>query len=299
MTGDELRGVDVDLLADYIGGALAGTPDESVVANLIADDPAWQEAYGSLSGGMAAVEAELGRLGPEPMPDDVAARLDEAFAVPRLTLVHDSGAGAHDVRTEKSPKRERGRPRWITPIAIAAGAVAFVGFGLDYLAGRDDSASDKSASSTAGGAADSAARPDSGRAPAKAESGPGSSSALAAPGPAEVPQAPQILASGMNYSKATLGAEAAQTMSSQSAAATGPLFRLSGATALHECLEMIAGENGAGSITPSSVDFAKFDGKPAIVVRFTAPNGAWAWASGPSCGTLSGHADTLAKVPVR
>jgi len=62
---------------------------------------------------------------------------------------------------------------------------------------------------------------------------------------------------------------------------------------------MIGGENGAGSITASSVDFAKFDGKPAIVVRFTAPNGAWAWASGPSCGTLSGHADTLAKVPVR
>jgi hypothetical protein len=47
------------------------------------------------------------------------------------------------------------------------------------------------------------------------------------------------------------------------------------------------------------VDYAKFNGKPAIVVRFTADNGAWAWASGPSCGTVSGHADTLAKVPVR
>ena len=62
---------------------------------------------------------------------------------------------------------------------------------------------------------------------------------------------------------------------------------------------MIAAENGAGPIAAETVDYAKFNGKPAIVVRFTAGNCAWAWASGPSCGTVSGHADTLAKVPVR
>ena len=45
MTGAEFDGVDIDLLADYIGGALAGTPDESAVAALVADDPAWREAY--------------------------------------------------------------------------------------------------------------------------------------------------------------------------------------------------------------------------------------------------------------
>ena len=28
MTGAEFSGVDIDLLADYIGGALEGTPDE-------------------------------------------------------------------------------------------------------------------------------------------------------------------------------------------------------------------------------------------------------------------------------
>ncbi|MFD0519226.1 hypothetical protein [Paractinoplanes durhamensis] len=50
------------------------------MATLIADDPAWQAAYESLSGGMAAVSAELGRFEPEPMPADVIARLDAALA---------------------------------------------------------------------------------------------------------------------------------------------------------------------------------------------------------------------------
>ncbi|MFI5893243.1 hypothetical protein ACIA5D_24355 [Actinoplanes sp. NPDC051513] len=298
MTGAEFRGVDIDLLADYIGGALAGTPDEPVVATLIADDPAWRDAYESLSGGMAAVEAELGRLGSEPMPDDVVARLEEAFAAPRLTLVQDAGNGADDVRDKElrlSKRRPGRRLRWVTPIAIAAGAVAFVGFGADYLAGRDNSSSDKSATSTAGGAADSQARRDDAQAPAMAESGPGASVA----GKGEVPPAPQVLESGTNYTKKTLAIAPAQTLSSQPAATAGSLVRLNGTTALNECLDMIAAENGAGPIAAETVDYAKFNGKPAIVVRFTAGNGAWAWASGPSCGTVSGHADTLAKVPVR
>jgi hypothetical protein len=227
--------------------------------------------------------------------------------------VQDAGDRADDVREKELdlPKRKSGRRlRWVTPIAIAAGAVAFVGFGADYLAGRDNSASDKSASSTAGGAADTAAREDdSGQAPAMPGSAPGAAessprSAASAPGAShagkgEAPQPPQITGSGMDYTKQTLAAAPPQTLASRSAVATGSLARLNASTALRECLDMIAEENGAGPITAETVDFAKFDGKPAVVVRFTAGNGAWAWASGPSCGTQSGHADTLAKVPVR
>jgi hypothetical protein len=298
VTGAEFRGVDIDLLADYIGGALAGTPDESVVATLIADDPAWRDAYESLSGGMAAVQAELGQFEPEPMPDDVAARLEEAFAAPRMTLVRDAGDAADAVREKEFDlaKRRAGRRlRWVTPIAVAAGAVAFVGFGLDYLAGRDTSSADKAAT-TAGGAADSAARRDNNApAPARAESGPGAAVA----GKGEAPRPPQILATGTNYSAQTLALAPAQILSSRSAAAPAPLARLNATATLQQCLDLIAAANGAGPITTETVDYAKFEGKPAIVVRFTAGNGAWAWASGPSCGTVSGHADTLAKVPVR
>ena len=164
MTGAEFSGVDIDLLADYIGGALEGTPDESVVAALITDDPAWSAAYESLGGAMELVGAELGRFGPEPMPAELADRLEAMFAAPPLTLVRDGAAsveGAPAVpkkRERKSPARTGRRMRWAAPIAVAAGVIAFVGFGLDYLAGRDSSQSDSAGSNTAG-LADSGAAP--------------------------------------------------------------------------------------------------------------------------------------------
>ncbi|MFF5081925.1 hypothetical protein ACFY36_33155 [Actinoplanes sp. NPDC000266] len=278
MTGAaEFSGVDIDLLADYIGGALEGTPDESVVATLIADDPRWRSAYETLGGRMAMVGAELGRLAPEPMPSDLAARLDEAFsAPPRLELVHDAGP-------VERKKRQR---RWVTPIAIAAGVVAFVGFGLDYLAGRDSASDDSAASTAAGGSAE------------------------------QVPAAsPPTLSTGTDYTKATLAIAPSEPLSAASnpdetfsaqkngdraATATVPeLARLVPLTALQECLDAIQRENAGGPIAVESVDYARFNGSPALVVRFTATNGLWAWASGPSCGTPAGDADTLAKLPVR
>ncbi|XVV12777.1 hypothetical protein ACQP2X_49760 [Actinoplanes sp. CA-131856] len=274
MTGAaEFSGVDIDLLADYIGGALEGTPDESVVATLIADDPQWRAAYETLGGRMAMVGAELGRLAPEPMPSDLAARLDEAFsAPPRLEVVHDAGP------VEKKTRHRR----WVTPIAIAAGVVAFVGFGLDYIAGREDSA-DQANTSAAGVAEQS-------------------------------PAAPQILKTGTDYTRATLGTEPPQPLNAASepdatfsadksgdrAAATLPeLSRLLPPEVLQECFDAIQRENAGGPISVTSVDYARFAGAPAVIVRFTAANGMWAWASGAECGTPAGDADTLDKVPVR
>ena len=288
MTGAEFRGVDIDLLADYIGGALSGTPDESAVSTLIAEDPAWRAAYESLSGGMAAVRAELGRFEAEPMPADLADRLDEAFTTtPRLTLLIDP-----DPVPEKQPAKRTRRMRWATPIAIAAGTVALVGFSLDYVAGRESSQSDS---------ASSAGLADSGESTARKE----------AEAPAQANQAGgfTLLATGNDYSASTLTDPASQPLSA--AASTmprlpapdqgdaGPLGRLRGATALADCLNEIAAANAAGPITTQSVDFARFDGAPAIIVRFTAANGAWAWASGPSCGAPGSGAATLAARPVR
>src|SRR4051794_33347873 len=112
---------------------------------------------------MAAVEAELGRFEAEPMPDDIAARLDaaltQATAKPQLTLIHGNGASPVPENV-----RKKGKPRWVTPIAIAAGTVAFVGFGLDYLAGLDRGASDK-ASSTSAAAGSAQERQDTAEAP--------------------------------------------------------------------------------------------------------------------------------------
>ncbi|GAA0450992.1 hypothetical protein Ade02nite_75870 [Paractinoplanes deccanensis] len=279
MTGAEFSGVDIDLLADYIGGALEGTPDESVVATLIADDPRWRAAYETLGGRMAMVGAELGRLPAEPMPDDLAARLDEAFSAPRLTLV----PGDPEAPAAAARKRAGRRMRWATPIAIAAGVVAFVGFGLDYLAGRD-SAQENQATSAAGSAEQAPAAP------------------------------PPTLSSGTDYTRATLTTAPVQPLDAASMPdstfsaeknsdrATGALpglSRLAPLAALQACLDAIQRENAGGPLSVESVDYARFEGAPAVVVRFTAANGLWAWASGAECGTPAGGADTLAKLPVR
>jgi hypothetical protein len=295
VTGAEFRGVDLDLLADYIGGALVGTPDESVVTTLIADDPAWRSAYESLSGDMAAVEAELGRFEAEPMPDDIAVRLDAALAQatekPQLTLIHGDGA---------SHVREKRKLRWVTPIAIAAGAVAFVGFGLDYLAGIERGSADKASTSSAGGTGQD--RQETAEAPALSGTQPESTEPYdAQDGSTGKTAPPQLLFTGRDYTKATLDGVAQQQplAASGTSAPTRALDRLAPSLGLQQCLDKIAEANGAGAIRAETVDYAKFEGEPAIVVRFTAKNGTWVWASGPACGTPDGGADTRAKVPVR
>jgi hypothetical protein len=392
---DQFGEVDIDLLADYVGGALTGTPDESAVAARIADDPVWQSAYTALSEGMTFVTTELSRLTPEPMPADLAAHLDALFTgppadlaaptnavstdavptnaaptdaastdaggddtidaartdfdfsdvrvssvttgesvptdfrrvesgadlgdragaddeiasaepiapelaaptVPHLKLVRGGiadgettssvvdGDGAEGVRkTQPAPRRGR-RLRWVAPIAVAAGLVAFVGFGLDYLAGRDRPTS--SADSAAG------LSDDSGR---------GSAAKVAGGEP--------TLASGTNYTHATLGIAPMQPMTaplSSPGRKTTPEFssgiepalqRLAVPSTLADCLAAIQQANGADGFAVQSVDYARFGGAPAVIVRFTAANGQWAWASGPDCGTPAAGAATLDKVPV-
>jgi hypothetical protein len=406
VTGAEFGGVDIDLLADYIGGVLTGTPEESAVAARIADDPAWQSAFASLTDGMAFVSAELGRFDPEPMPADVAARLDAALTVnaaltadtataadtaltantvttadtpltadtattantasapntattantasgpntattantaptpnaaltadarptgsagstgnaelggdtgsvaeagpvsvadtgpstPHLALVRGDLAVedvANPVR-KKAPAARRGRRlRWAAPIAVAAGVIAFVGFGLDYLAGRSShSASTSSADTAAGSAENKAAAPSVGRPLASG----------------------QLLASGTDYSHATLGVAPVSPLTAPFTPNASPsirrgspgiapdggsaLRRLTGPAALDDCLAAIEQANAVGAISVESVDYARFGGAPAVIVRFSAANGQWAWASGADCGTPAGVAATLDKVPV-
>ncbi|GAB2580375.1 hypothetical protein Aab01nite_56870 [Paractinoplanes abujensis] len=284
MTGADFGRVDIDLLADYIGGALEGTPDESAVATLIAEDPAWRQAYDQLGGAVAEVRAELGRLEPEPMPTDLAAKLDGMFApVPQLTVV--PGGAADGVREKKRHRRMR----WATPIAIAAGVVAFVGFGADYLAGR--SSNDVQTDSAAGNAEGSTAMSDIGGDEVITATGQDYSRAtLAAPPPPTPMSAPRSEA----FASEGQGSQRATTLSADPA-----LARLTARDALDECLAAIERENAGGPLAVQTVDYARFDGVPAVIVRFTAENGAWGWAAGADCGTPAGDADTIEKLPVR
>jgi hypothetical protein len=319
VTGPDFSGVDIDLLADYVGGALTGTLDEARVAALVADDPAWRDAHALLAEGMTAVGHSLRTWGaePEPMPGDVVARLDAALAeagpVTPPAATTDTGRASHPVDAPSADRASAGRSatgagvasgrrlsavpdegvdratpqrarprrralRWAAPIAAAAGVLAFAGIGVSYLGGS--SASDTTSS---GG---SAAMPQR----------------LAA-----LPAEGGITASGIDYGPSTIASGGVAPLSAQGGTPApenprprkgdGPspqvvsekgladgLARLRPRDALQACLDAIAVENGAGEITVQTVDYARFAGVPALVVRFTAGNGTWSWASGPDCG---------------
>jgi len=166
VTGAEFSGVDIDLLADYVGGALDGTPDEAVVAALITEDAAWRDAHALLSDGVAAVTGQLHALGSvaEPMPVDVIARFDAALltATDAPEIADPSGGATvapavmepgtdgaaparHLVAVPSGSRGKRARLlRWAAPVGIAAGVLAFVGFGFQQQfadGGSEDSAS--------------------------------------------------------------------------------------------------------------------------------------------------------------
>ncbi|WP_306211500.1 hypothetical protein [Actinoplanes sp. RD1] len=309
MTGAEFSEVDFDLLADYVGGALEGTPEEAVVGRLVAAEPAWQEAYAELTAATAAVTMSLQSWGaePAPMPEDVIARLDAAVltagpltspvsdpitappaaestmpaaAAPERHLVAVPDAGE---RPTTARKRAR-RLRWAAPIGVAAAVLAFLGFGVERL-------------TTSGGSDDSADAP-------------------AAAGAAELSvAAPQIVESGTDYSEQTLAGSAPgsspqimaapqqdESMRSSKAlpdaGAEVALDRLRVRDALLACLGAITRENGAGPITAQTADFARYAGAPAVIVHFTATNGTWAWAVGPDCGSPGSGSGKLAFVRV-
>jgi hypothetical protein len=322
VTGAEFSGVDIDLLADYVGGALDGTPDEAVVTALIAEDAAWRDAHALLSDGVATVTGHLQDLGAvdEPMPADVSARLDAALLAQttgpesRATAVGASadGSGApaamepgtdgaapvrHLVAVASSGSRSKRarRLRWAAPVGIAAGVLAFIGFGVQQL-GSTDAGQDTSAASSAEDNSAQAAAGD----------------ALALPG-GIVP----VSNSGIDYRRDTLGqvtittlatgAPAAPSASSfKQAPGTAPrnaldesaLARLRVQEALKACIDAIAAQQGAGEITAQSVDFARFEGAPAVIVQFSTANATWVWAAGPDCGSPGVGADKLASVQV-
>jgi hypothetical protein len=314
VTADEFGEVDFDLLADYVGGALDGTPEHATVAALIASEPAWRDAHDELARGMAAVGAALGALGTtaEPMPAEVATRLAEAFAAagpaaddeelgsPGRRHLSPVPAGAPEERAsvrKRGPEKRGRRLRWAAPIAVAAAAVAFVGFGLDYLAGRSPDVTSDSAAS--GGASSGAGR---------AENAPmlATDQAPAAAGVAGLPPAGEIRSTGTDYLPTTL-AKAGTNDARKLAPAPGgvatdtaadPLARLRPGAGLQACLQAIADAHGAGAITVQSLDYARFTGTPALVVRFTAADGTWAWASGATCGSPGTGAATLGSAKV-
>ncbi|MFD6681229.1 hypothetical protein [Micromonospora parva] len=331
MTTEGFREVDVDLLADYLGGALDGTPQQDEVAQLVSADPSWAEAYALLAPAVTEVRADLTRWAePSPqMPPAITDRLLAALASAQPT--NDTSTGeAHAAAPSVDPdggaatpvvvptqggagrrpavptlagagrgastgpgRRRRGWARRGAPVAAAAIAVIAVALGLNQLS---MSASDDSAGTTAMDR------------PASAPEGVAGAGTARTTGPA--------LRSGTNYTPQTLD-NAYDTGSPRTPAtsrATGKgeqpgvdaegerrpspdgsdqLARLTDEAALTSCLASVAAEHGSAPLVVEVIDYARFQGDQALVIRFTDATGArWAWVSGPECGVPGSGSDS-------
>lgn len=288
-----MNAVDHDLLADYVGGALEGTPEESRVAQLIADDPAWRAAADELRAALPLVSAGLAALAaaPEPMPADLAARFDALLASPEFAPVPSAaprpGVGERTLDRDRAGRStRRGWRRWATPVAVAVGALAVAGVVLPF----SPLSLSLSQEDAAGTLAD---------APAMVrEQGEGQAQSLG-----RVP----VNASGSNYRRQdltdgdrTAAAEGAPEITpftkatdSTLLAAPGELTELTGSPeTLARCLDAVAA-TVPGTVT--SVDFARFEGSPALVISVDASTGGWWFVAGPRCG--ENGSDELFRAP--
>ncbi|MEU1746883.1 hypothetical protein [Micromonospora arida] len=332
MTTEGFQEVDVDLLADYLGGALDGTPQQDEVAQLVSTDPSWAEAYAVLAPAVTEVRTDLTRWA-EPSPEMPSAITDRllaalASAEPKTdTSSEEAPAGAPSLdrdgdaatplvvpaqggsgrrppvppggsgrQTSTGPgRRRRGWARRGAPVAAAAIAVIAVALGLNQLSMR---------------ASDDSADTNPMNQPASAPEGVAGAGTARTTGPA--------LRSGTNYSPQTLGdaygTDAPSTPAASRATGNTPggqpevdaeggrrpspdgsdqLARLTDEAALTSCLASVATEHGSAPLVVEVIDYARFQGDQALVIHFTDATGArWAWVSGPECGVPGSGSDS-------
>ncbi|MEU7955846.1 hypothetical protein [Micromonospora humida] len=323
MTGREFREVDHDLLADYVGGALDGTPEHTVVARLVTEDPAWADAYAVLTPAVARVHDALagwGAAAPE-MPLAVVERLTAVLAgagpaadddaTPRRAAPGDvrpvraagpvptqpggrrtPGGRPDEGRADPSgPGRRRRWARLAGPVTLAAASLAAVGFGVAHLV---DGTADRDAATSLAGPAQERAEGGfrfSGETRRSGVDWSPSTLRGTTAAPMVQPVTPPGLQPGDEPGVTTQISPGAPE--SKRLAAPAGLDRLTGRTALDACLADIASAHQRGPLTVEVVDYATFNGEPALVVHFADSTGArWAWVSGAECGVPGSGADT-------
>jgi hypothetical protein len=277
---------ELDQLADYVAGVLE--PEfAGQVHRRVATDPRWAAALVELTEADSAVRAQLyadAHRQPEPVPADIAARLDAALAAergaqPRPTdlapvVTLDAARHARHARRSRLPR-----------LAAAAAAILVVGVGIPV--GLKVLGSTTTGSTAANSAAAGQARPQ------------------AAVAPPTLPGV-SITASGRDYTPSTLGNAAATIPGPPSALSTpggagaagqnedktakppGSLSATNDAfgtlrqpARLFACLAAITAVHPGRAV---SVDYATFESQPAVVVVVVQPTGKLVVASGLGCG---------------
>ncbi|MFI6822974.1 hypothetical protein ACIBJE_18745 [Micromonospora sp. NPDC050187] len=314
MTAGRFGEVDHDLLADYVGGALDGTPDEATVARLVAEDPAWAREHDELTAATAQVGTALAAWGASTstMPETVADRLTAALAgagpaapatvpaqaSPSPATAASGASGGEPSRTvavvgtsprPASPGRTRRRwSRRTAPVLVAAAAMVAGGFGVTQLVGLG------------------AGQRDAGSAPENAIAGDASAGGFRL--------ATDPTRTGTSYTPDTVGTVSTgpKVLSTDSASPTEQpgsdprrpqgvtdLDRLTDRAALDACLGAVGAAHGRGRITVDRVEYAAFQGAPALVVGLVDAEGdRWVVVTGPECGVPGSGADTRYRAQV-
>ncbi|MEV1286767.1 hypothetical protein [Micromonospora sp. NPDC049679] len=319
MNAGQFRKVDPDLLADYVGGALDGTPDEVVVGRLIMDDPAWAAAHSDLAEATGTVRSGLAEWGatPETMPLEITDRLTAALADAARTDAASDGAARkpaaltavpHEAGVRRAPagvRPARGGvrrrwSRWAAPAAVAAGVAVVAGFGITQFAPRDNIQQTDAAAPSS--------EPGQRKSMPEGESAIASGSSADAPRTAPPPSTRQVVSSGTDYGPTTLPTSVAAFSKDSSPrpltaqdASTAPslpavppaLRRLADPGALSACLGTLTTAHGRGPVSVDLVDYASFQGSPALIVAFAnAAAERWVWVAGPQCGSDETGPDT-------
>lgn len=128
---------DLDMLADYLEGLLS-EQERAAVERAVDEDPSTAALLAELD----ALPALLAADPPEPMPADVAARIDAALA-DEATASTEAAPTAKVAPVRSLPARRR---RWLAPALVAAAAVGVVGLGAqvvnDVTTGADSGSAD-------------------------------------------------------------------------------------------------------------------------------------------------------------
>ncbi|NUR51628.1 MAG: hypothetical protein HOV71_26185 [Hamadaea sp.] len=281
---------DLDLLADYVGGALDGTPEADQVSERIRTDITWAAAHAELIAATDDVQGRLRGLAAEPetMPDDVWGRLEAALLAAPPIGAPDPTAPTRPIDNRPADNRAADnrpggragsrRRRW-APVLVGIVILAALGLGISALRPLTDSATDSG----------------------------GGNEVASAPNSATIATA--RFATGRDYSATTLVLATdfgnANTLSSRSAASGGDQEKASSAPApfssfaspvpdqlsrlldegtLSRCLTLLRGTGLPGDVV--GVDYARYAGSAAlIVVTRTADDARWVAVAGPDCGT--------------
>jgi hypothetical protein len=279
--------IDLDRLADYAAGVLDPTAAAEVERHVRTDER-WARALEALKVADEAVRAELHDLAashPARMPADVAGRIEDAL---REIAPESSVISLATART----KRQGTHRRFVTGIMAAAATLVLVLCGVTLVRGGGLTQYD---SGTSAGQAENGDRGAAGP-PAPADAGGALADAsvlVFSSGTDYTPQALRGLTapSGPRVGLSTSAGEKVQPDAIQeyavpervAQAAPSPLTRLTEKTALAACLNAIRAKYPG---VPTLIDYARYEGRPALVVSVRGSLSTTVVAVGGGCGVL-------------